>query len=69
MEEAYQLCDRLIIMDAGQKVLEGRPETLMLEHMEPYVLEIVTHERNREIALPGKHANGNDLQPDPAVFR
>lgn len=41
MEEAFQLCDDLIIMDKGKDVLRGRPATLVAEHMEPWVLEIV----------------------------
>jgi len=40
MEEAFQLCDRLIIMHKGEKIMEGRPKTLLKENMEPYVLEI-----------------------------
>jgi len=40
MEEAYQICDRIIIMHNGQKVLEGQPAKLIRENMENYVLEI-----------------------------
>jgi lipooligosaccharide transport system ATP-binding protein len=40
MEEAFQLCDRLIIMHKGQNIMEGRPENLLKENMEPYVLEV-----------------------------
>jgi len=40
MEEAFQLCDRLLIMHKGQKILEGRPKKLLKENMEPYVLEV-----------------------------
>ncbi|MDX9786830.1 MAG: ATP-binding cassette domain-containing protein [Desulfobacterales bacterium] len=39
MEEAFQICDRLIIMNGGRKVMEGKPATLISEHMEPWVLE------------------------------
>jgi lipooligosaccharide transport system ATP-binding protein len=40
MEEAFQLCDRLLIMHKGRKIMEGRPENLLKENMEPYVLEV-----------------------------
>jgi lipooligosaccharide transport system ATP-binding protein len=40
MEEAFQLCDRLIIMHKGEKIMEGIPENLVQENMEPYVLEV-----------------------------
>jgi lipooligosaccharide transport system ATP-binding protein len=40
MEEAFQLCDNLMIMHNGRKVLEGRPGILVKDHIEPYVLEV-----------------------------
>jgi lipooligosaccharide transport system ATP-binding protein len=40
MEEAFQLCDSLILMDKGIKILEGNPSQLILDNIEKYVLEI-----------------------------
>lgn len=40
MEEAFQLCDRLIIMHKGQNIMEGQPKELVALHIEPYVLEL-----------------------------
>jgi lipooligosaccharide transport system ATP-binding protein len=40
MEEAFQLCDRLIIMDAGKKIMEGNPKNLIENNMEHFVLEL-----------------------------
>ncbi len=40
MEEAFQICDKLIMMNKGQKVLEGSPISLINKHIEKYVLEI-----------------------------
>ncbi len=40
MEEAYQICDAIIIMDRGKKVMEGNPKKLLAEQIEPFVLEI-----------------------------
>jgi len=41
MDEAYQICDELIIMHNGEKVLEGVPRPLIEKHIEPFVLEIL----------------------------
>ena len=40
MEEAYQICDRIIIMDKGKKVLEGSPKKLLNKNIENYVMEV-----------------------------
>ena len=56
MEEAFQLCDRLIIMHKGEKIMEGRPENLLKENMEPYVLEVRDAESGAPIA-PEKLSN------------
>ncbi len=40
MEEAFQLCDRLLIMHKGRNIMEGRPHDLLEQNMEKYVLEV-----------------------------
>ncbi|MDH7579050.1 MAG: ATP-binding cassette domain-containing protein [Bacillota bacterium] len=40
MEEAFQICDRIIIMDKGKKLLEGNPRDLLSANLEKYVMEI-----------------------------
>ena len=40
MEEAFQLCDTILIMDKGKKIMEGSPKTLLAENIENYVLEL-----------------------------
>ena len=40
MEEAYALCDRLIIMDNGKIILEGIPKELVEKYIGKYVIEI-----------------------------
>jgi len=42
MEEAFQICDRLIIMDEGRKILEGSPQGLLSANLEKFVMEIHT---------------------------
>ncbi len=39
MDEAAQLCDRLVIMDGGRIVTEGKPRDLIKENTSPEVLE------------------------------
>ncbi len=39
MEEAFQICDTVLIMDKGRKVLEDNPQRLLRENIEAYVLE------------------------------
>lgn len=41
MEEAFQLCDTLLIMHKGQNIMQGTPKELMKNHIENYVLELV----------------------------
>jgi lipooligosaccharide transport system ATP-binding protein len=41
MEEAFQLCDELLIMHEGQKVMQGHPKDLIRETIETYVLELI----------------------------
>ena len=40
MEEAFQLCDDLIIMDKGKNILQGNPVSLIRQNIEAYVLEV-----------------------------
>ncbi|HYE71631.1 MAG TPA: ATP-binding cassette domain-containing protein [Aquabacterium sp.] len=39
MDEAERLCSRLIVLDHGKKIAEGRPRDLIAEHLEPDVVE------------------------------
>jgi lipooligosaccharide transport system ATP-binding protein len=39
MDEAERLCSRLLVMDHGRKIAEGRPRDLIAEHLEPDVVE------------------------------
>jgi len=68
MEEAFQLCDRLIIMHKGRNIMEGRPENLLKENMEPYVLEVRDGETAVQIA-PEKLSNRVRADCGPEVMR
>lgn len=41
MEEAFQLCDNLMIMHNGRQVLMGEPARLIRENIERFVLEVL----------------------------
>jgi lipooligosaccharide transport system ATP-binding protein len=40
MEEAFQICDTVLIMHKGRKVLQDDPHRLLREHIEAYVMEV-----------------------------
>ena len=40
MDEAERLCDRLLVLDHGRKIAEGKPRDLITEHLEPDVVEV-----------------------------
>ncbi len=64
MEEAYLLCDRIIIMDHGRIIAEGKPATLMAHHFQDAVLQL-PHEdfRPARDALTEKVMNvGEDVE-------
>jgi lipooligosaccharide transport system ATP-binding protein len=39
MDEAERLCSRLLVLDHGRKIAEGRPRDLIAQHLEPDVIE------------------------------
>jgi len=40
MDEAERLCSRLLVLDHGRKIAEGRPRDLIAQHLEPDVVEV-----------------------------
>lgn len=40
MDEAERLCSRLLVLDHGRKIAEGRPRELIAKHLEPDVVEV-----------------------------
>jgi ABC-2 type transport system ATP-binding protein len=47
MEEAYQLCDDLLIIDQGKIIAEGQPQALLSQHFNDSVLELPLHEAKK----------------------
>ncbi len=44
MDEAFRLCDKIIVMDEGKVVIQGNPHSLVRDNMERYVLELLQPE-------------------------
>src|SRR5690606_40782937 len=64
MDEAEQLCDRLVIMDEGRIVAEGSPRELIERHSTREVLELrfaLPHEQ--DAALPRLQGVGERVEP------
>lgn len=58
MEEAFQICDRIIIMDKGQKILEGKPRELLAGNLEKFVMEIYGVCRDQDVCATFKDYQG-----------
>jgi lipooligosaccharide transport system ATP-binding protein len=55
MDEAFQIADRIVIMDKGRAILEGPPRGLLAERMEAWLLD-VPERAGRE--LPAENLEG-----------
>jgi len=65
MDEAQQLCDRLVIMDQGRIMEEGQPSSLVEKHIGRELLELrVGEEAKSRILTEGKTVRGHDSYRD-----
>jgi len=64
MDEAQQLCDRLVIMEKGKILVEGRPQELIESQVGRGVVEIINPEPEMEEVL-----RGIGLSPEKASDR
>jgi len=66
MDEAEQLCDRLIVMDQGKIMAQGSPASLIAEHSSPEVVEVrFGSDRNAAVAQKISHIGDRmDVLPD-----
>src|SRR5918994_1241443 len=62
MEEAAQLCDRLVIMEGGEIVTGGSPREMIEEHVSPEVLELRAAPEAIERLLPVVEANASAVE-------
>jgi ABC-2 type transport system ATP-binding protein len=51
MDEAYQLCDRIIIMDRGRIIADGSPDQLLAEHFEEVVMRLPSEDLDRDFSV------------------
>ena len=57
MDEAEQLCDRLVVVDKGRIMAEGSPAELIREYSSREVLEVrFGSDRNAEVARAARRA-------------
>ena len=52
MDEAERLCSRLLVLDHGKKIAEGRPRDLIAQHLEPDVVEVYGAGAQALVAAP-----------------
>lgn len=65
MDEAQQLCDRLVIMDQGRIMEEGHPSSLVEKHIGRELLELrVGEEAKSRILAEEKTVRGHDSYRD-----
>ena len=62
MDEAEQLCDRLVIMDRGKIVAEGSPAELIANHTTREVLELRFPSEGRQGSIDRLHGIGKKLE-------
>ncbi|MDX1447464.1 MAG: ABC transporter ATP-binding protein [Acidimicrobiia bacterium] len=62
MDEAEQLCDRLVIMDRGKIVAEGSPSALIAAHTSREVLELRFRSEDRTEAIARLDGVGKSLE-------
>jgi lipooligosaccharide transport system ATP-binding protein len=71
MEEAAQLCDRLVIMHQGKILVEGRPWELVEAHVAPQVVELTARRAVtlHELAnVAGPFAAGHEIAADRLIL-
>jgi ABC-2 type transport system ATP-binding protein len=64
MEEAYELCDEILIMDRGRIIAEGSPDALLAEHFSDVVLQLPKRDFTAAAeALPlTRHESGETVE-------
>jgi lipooligosaccharide transport system ATP-binding protein len=70
MEEAEQLCDRLVVMDGGRIVAEGSPADLVRRYVSREVLEVryARPEHEQAAAHVRQHAGRVEVLPDRVLL-
>jgi lipooligosaccharide transport system ATP-binding protein len=61
MDEASRLCDRLIIMDQGRILVQGKPADLIQEQVGQSIIEIDSPSRELRTYIQAQHLKHEDL--------
>jgi lipooligosaccharide transport system ATP-binding protein len=61
MEEASRLCERLIIMDGGRLLVEGKPAELVARHVGRHVIEVSEPEEGLPAFLDARGLSYEDI--------
>jgi len=61
MEEAFELCDELVIMDHGQVISSGTPKALLSEHFNEVIMQMPASCFNEEQSKIFKVKRNNDV--------
>jgi len=69
MDEAERLCDRLLVLDHGKKIAEGKPRDLINQHLEPDVVEVFGGDPKVIAAcVAGNYAKRVEVSGDTVFF-
>ena len=68
MEEAFQICDNVLIMHKGEKLVEGKPRQLLAENIEKYVLEVMDAKSVQELQNAASEMRMDTSQSVGRVF-
>ena len=63
MEEAYNLCDEIVIMDHGKIIAQGSPDELLAEHFQDVIIELPQSDFNEQAAAKITHRVLEKVQP------
>jgi lipooligosaccharide transport system ATP-binding protein len=63
MDEAAQLCDRLVIMHEGRILVEGSPREVVRQHTSPYVVEVFEPSEEAEKTLAALDGLADRMEP------
>ncbi|MDQ7075497.1 MAG: ABC transporter ATP-binding protein [Gammaproteobacteria bacterium] len=60
MEEAYQLCDQILIMDHGKIIASGSPDELLKSHFQESIITLPSEDFKVQNDFPLQHQNLGD---------
>jgi len=63
MEEAYNLCDEIVIVDHGKIIAQGSPDKLLAEHFQDVIIELPQADFNTQAAAKIEYRILEKVQP------